>query len=43
MRKQRGIALRDNDGPTDITREELLDGDGGDTFSVFFSSRLLIV
>ncbi|KAF9242888.1 concanavalin A-like lectin/glucanase domain-containing protein [Melanogaster broomeanus] len=29
VRKRRGIVLRDSDGPTDMSREEYLDGDGG--------------
>ena len=29
IRKRRGIALGDNDGPTDMSREEYIDGDGG--------------
>ncbi|KAH7104610.1 SPRY-domain-containing protein [Auriculariales sp. MPI-PUGE-AT-0066] len=29
LRKRRGIALRDNDGPIDMSREELIDGEGG--------------
>lgn len=29
LRRRRGIMLRDNDGPVDLGREELVDGDGG--------------
>lgn len=29
IRRRRGIILRDNDGPIDMSREELLDGEGG--------------
>jgi hypothetical protein len=29
IRRRRGIVLRDSDGPTDMSREELLDGEGG--------------
>ncbi|KAJ6503490.1 concanavalin A-like lectin/glucanase domain-containing protein [Mycena vitilis] len=29
LRRRRGIMLRDSDGPTDMSREELIDGDGG--------------
>ncbi|GJJ13808.1 hypothetical protein Clacol_008065 [Clathrus columnatus] len=29
LRRRRGILLRDNDGPVDLGREELIDGDGG--------------
>ncbi|KAF9531977.1 concanavalin A-like lectin/glucanase domain-containing protein [Crepidotus variabilis] len=29
IRKRRGIILRDNDGPVDMSREELIEGDGG--------------
>ncbi|KAH7931066.1 SPRY-domain-containing protein, partial [Leucogyrophana mollusca] len=29
IRRRRGIVLRDSDGPTDMSREELIDGDGG--------------
>ncbi|KAG6336944.1 hypothetical protein ID866_2138 [Astraeus odoratus] len=29
IRRRRGIALRDNDGPTDMNREEYIDCDGG--------------
>lgn len=29
LRRRRGILLRDNDGPVDLAREELVDGDGG--------------
>ncbi|KZW02571.1 SPRY-domain-containing protein [Exidia glandulosa HHB12029] len=29
LRKRRGIALRDNDGPIDMSREEIIDGEGG--------------
>ena len=29
IRRRRGIVLRDNDGPIDMSREELIDGEGG--------------
>jgi hypothetical protein len=29
VRRRRGIVLRDSDGPTDMSREELIDGEGG--------------
>ena len=29
IRRRRGIILRDNDGPVDMSREELIDGEGG--------------
>ncbi|KAI5123572.1 hypothetical protein M0805_003390 [Coniferiporia weirii] len=29
LRRRRGIVLRDNDGPIDMSREELIDGEGG--------------
>ncbi|KAG2120970.1 SPRY-domain-containing protein [Suillus discolor] len=29
IRRRRGIVLRDSDGPTDMSREELIDGEGG--------------
>lgn len=29
IRRRRGIVLRDNDGPVDMSREELIDGEGG--------------
>ncbi|KII93223.1 hypothetical protein PLICRDRAFT_101040 [Plicaturopsis crispa FD-325 SS-3] len=29
IRKRRGIVLRDSDGPVDMSREELIDGEGG--------------
>jgi hypothetical protein len=29
IRRRRGIVLRDSDGPTDMSREELIDGQGG--------------
>lgn len=29
LRKRRSIALRDNDGPTDMSREEIAEGEGG--------------
>ncbi|KAG0708922.1 SPRY-domain-containing protein [Suillus ampliporus] len=29
VRRRRGIVLRDSDGPTDMSREELMDGEGG--------------
>ncbi|KAJ7492561.1 concanavalin A-like lectin/glucanase domain-containing protein [Mycena latifolia] len=29
LRRRRGIMLRDSDGPVDMSREELIDGDGG--------------
>ncbi|KAI5898077.1 SPRY-domain-containing protein [Schizophyllum commune H4-8] len=29
VRRRRGIALRDSDGPVDMSREELIDGEGG--------------
>lgn len=29
IRRRRGIILRDNDGPIDMSREELLEGEGG--------------
>lgn len=29
LRRRRGIALRDTDGPIDMSREELIDGEGG--------------
>ena len=29
IRKRRGIILRDNEGPVDMSREELIDGEGG--------------
>lgn len=29
IRRRRGISLRDNDGPVDMSREELIDGEGG--------------
>src|SRR5262245_5982183 len=29
IRRRRGIALRDNDGPIDMSREELIEGEGG--------------
>jgi len=29
VRRRRGIALRDNDGPIDMSREEIIDGEGG--------------
>lgn len=29
LRRRRGIILRDNDGPIDMSREELIDGEGG--------------
>ncbi|KAF6765999.1 endosome protein [Ephemerocybe angulata] len=29
VRRRRGIILRDNDGPTDMSREELIEGEGG--------------
>lgn len=29
IRRRRGIILRDNDGPVDMSREELVEGDGG--------------
>lgn len=29
LRKRRGILLRDNDGPVDMGRQELIDGEGG--------------
>lgn len=29
LRKRRGILLRDSDGPVDMGREELIDGEGG--------------
>lgn len=29
VRRRRGIILRDNDGPIDMSREDLIDGDGG--------------
>jgi hypothetical protein len=29
MRRRRGISLRDSDGPVDLSREDLIDGEGG--------------
>lgn len=29
VRRRRGIILRDSDGPVDMSREELIEGDGG--------------
>jgi len=29
IRRRRGIALRDSDGPLDLSREDLIQGDGG--------------
>lgn len=29
LRRRRGIALRDHDGPVDMSREDLIDGEGG--------------
>ena len=29
LRRRRGISLQDGDGPTDLSREELIDGEGG--------------
>jgi hypothetical protein len=29
IRRRRGIVLRDSDGPIDMSREELIDGEGG--------------
>ena len=29
LRRRRGISLRDTDGPIDMSREELIDGEGG--------------
>ena len=29
IRRRRGIALRDNDGPVDMSREELIESEGG--------------
>jgi hypothetical protein len=29
IRRRRGIVLKDNDGPVDMSREELIDGEGG--------------
>jgi len=29
LRKRRGILLRDSDGPIDMSREEMVDGEGG--------------
>ncbi len=29
LRRRRGIALRDNDGPIDMTRDDLVQGEGG--------------
>lgn len=29
VRRRRGIALNDNDGPVDMSREELIQGEGG--------------
>jgi hypothetical protein len=29
LRRRRGIALRDNDGPIDMSREDLVQGEGG--------------
>ncbi|KAG2159925.1 SPRY-domain-containing protein [Suillus bovinus] len=29
IRRRRGIVLRDSDGPTDMSRDELIDGEGG--------------
>lgn len=29
IRRRRGIVLRDNDGPVDMSREELIEGEGG--------------
>lgn len=29
VRRQRGISLRDHEGPIDVSREDALDGDGG--------------
>ena len=29
LRRRRGISLGDNDGPIDMSREELIDGEGG--------------
>jgi hypothetical protein len=29
IRRRRGIILRDNDGPVDLSREDLIEGDGG--------------
>lgn len=29
IRRRRGVVLRDNDGPIDMSREELIDGEGG--------------
>jgi hypothetical protein len=29
LRRRRGIVLRDNDGPIDMSREEYINGDGG--------------
>ena len=29
IRRRRGIILRDSDGPIDMSREELIDGEGG--------------
>ena len=29
VRRRRGISLRDSDGPVDMSREELIEGDGG--------------
>lgn len=29
LRRRRGIILRDNDGPVDMSREDLIEGDGG--------------
>jgi hypothetical protein len=29
LRKRRGISLRDGDGPTDLSREDLIEGEGG--------------
>lgn len=29
LRKRRGIMLRDNDGPVDMSREDLIEGEGG--------------
>jgi len=29
IRRRRGIILRDSDGPTDMSREDIIDGEGG--------------
>ena len=29
LRRRRGIALRDTDGPVDMSREDLIEGEGG--------------